>query len=487
MLWQGGNAIDAAAAALVVECVIAPYHVSLGGYGASLVFYHAKSGRVLAIDSTSRAARRFNPATFNESSGRRAYLALGVPGLMAGIDLALREYGRLPFKTIAAPGLALAENGTRVTPRLARSFEALRDMDPVSRRAFLPNGAPPVGSKWAQPDLARLIRRLGDEGPADFYRGEVAGAIVRQVQANAGDLTEQDFSDFRATVVEPLHVNFRGHDVYTPPLPSGGLTTLSILKTLEQFDLSDFAPLDASYIELFIGAARLGWQERKQFFGDPEFVDVPVDDLLSEKRAAARAKILRQGMAAGSSPHGGSSNTVNICVIDEEQNVVSWTATVGDEYGAHVAIEGLGLILGHSMSRFDLDPGSPNYPAAGKRPQHNMAPVVLLRDGEPYGAVGMPGGLRIVTVTGQIIANMFEFRPAPQQAIATPRFHTEDDESIQVAVDMPVQVMDELRRRGHKVEYRDPLGGDANVVVIDPATGHVQAAASKNSTGVMVF
>jgi gamma-glutamyltranspeptidase/glutathione hydrolase len=139
------------------------------------------------------------------------------------------------------------------------------------------------------------------------------------------------------------------------------------------------------------------------------------------------------------------------------------------------------------MSRFAFERSHPNYPAAGKRPQHNMTPVVVLKEGAPYAGVGMPGGQRIVTVTGQIVANLIDFNATPQQAIFTPRFHTDGQPLIQVAVDMPAQVMAELRRRGHRVEYLDPIGGEANAIVIDPTSGAVQAAASKNSTGVMVF
>jgi gamma-glutamyltranspeptidase/glutathione hydrolase len=332
-----------------------------------------------------------------------------------------------------------------------------------------------------------MLRTLSDEGPASFYTGDIAGTIAKQVQAGGGVVAVDDFREFKASLVELLHINYRELDLFTPPLPSGGLTTLSILKTLERFDLSAYDGLDPNYINLFVGAANLCWAEREHYFGDPDFTKVPVADLLSKQRAEERANILRRDTPASPIGVTDPGHTVNVVVVDRNQNVVSLTATNGDEFGAHVAIEGLGMIMGHGMSRFALDPAHPNFPAPGKRPQHNMAPIVMLRDGKPWGAIGMPGGLRIVTVTGQIAANLIEFESSPQQAVSAPRFHSDGKEPIFVSVDMPAPVMKKLRERGHGVEILDPLGGEANAAVIDQMTGEVTAAASKNSTGVFVF
>ena len=488
VLTQGGNAIDAAVAALLVQCVIEPKNVGLGGYGGSLVYYQAKTGRVESIDFDSRAPRNFDPATFSEAAGLHGYLAVGVPGVIAGIELALQRYGTLPFKTLANPALALAETGIQVTPGLASSFkELLKSIDSVSQRAFFPQGVPDEGAVWVQADLARLIRRLSEEGPASFYGGEIAASIVRQVQANGGVLAEEDFRGFHAAVVEPLHINYRGFDLYTPPLPSGGLTSLSILKTLEQFDVAKMTPWGAEYIELFAGASHLAWQERFQYFGDPDFVTVPIEELLSEQRARTRAETLRQGVHDTRSQPPESSHTVNLVVADKEQNVVSLTATHGGDYGAHVAIEGLGLMLGHGMSRFDSRSTEPNCPAPGKRPQHNMSPLLVLDHGKPYASLGLPGGRFIVTVTAQLAVNLIDFKASPQQVASAPRIHTEGEEPIQVTADTSPAALEDLKLKGREVEVKDALGGSANAVVIDSATGRVQAAASGDSTGVLMF
>jgi gamma-glutamyltranspeptidase/glutathione hydrolase len=487
ILLRGGNAVDAAVAALMALCVVDPGKVSFGGYGGSMVVYLAKTRRVHAIDFTSRAPLRLDLAKFNAKTQLHGYLAASVPGIFAGIDLALREFGLLPFKTVAEPAIALAENGVTITPYLALLFARLNDLDEPSRRAFFPGGKPKQGAQWAQPDLAQMLRKLSDDGPASFYTGDIADRIVKQVQDGGGVLEVEDFREFRATAVDPLRINYRGFDLFTPPLPSGGLTTLTILKTLEQFDLSQYGAFDPNYIDLFIRAANVAWAEREQYFGDPEFVTVPTEELLSEKRAAERAERIRRDKPVLSQGVGDSGHTINVVVVDRDQNVVSWTATNGDEFGAHVAIEGLGLIMGHGMSRFALEAPHPNFPEPGKRPQHNMVPVVMLRGGKPYGAIGMPGGLRIVTVTGQIAANMIDFKATPQRAVSAPRFHTVGKDPILVSVDMPPNVTNELRRRGHDVQTLDPLGGEANAAIIDARTRQVTAAASKNSTGVFVF
>jgi gamma-glutamyltranspeptidase/glutathione hydrolase len=487
-LQQGGNAIDAAVAALLVQCVIEPSNVGIGGYGGSLVFYEAKTKKVHAIDFTSRAPSRFDPARFTEESGRRGYLAVGPPGIVAGMDLALARFGTTPFKRLARHAVALAESGIVVTPDMSRAFKGLdKSLDPVSRRAYFPKGVPSEGSTWAQADLARLIRRLGDEGLRSFYQGEIAATIARQVQAGGGVLGEQDFRDFQAKTSEPLHIGYRGYDLYTPPLPSGGLTSLSILKTLAKFDLSTMAPWGAEYIELFTATANLCWDERFKYFGDPDFVDTPMDKLLSEKRAAERAGAIRRGVRSGRTQPADESHTVNLVVGDRQQNIVSLTATHGGGFGAHVAIDGLGLMLGHGMSRFSATKGDPNFPAAGKRPQHNMSPLVVLRGGRPYAGFGLPGGRFIVTVTAQLAVNLIDFRASPQDVVSAPRCHTEGTDPILVTSDAPAEVVTQLRSRGHEVATKVSLGGSANAVVLDAATGRAQPAASGDASGVIVF
>jgi gamma-glutamyltranspeptidase/glutathione hydrolase len=489
VLKSGGNAIDAAVAALMVLFVIEPKNVGLGGYGGSLVFYQAKTGRVFAIDHDARAPRKFDPATFNAASAFHGYLATGVPGNAAGLDLALSKFGTLPFKKLSKAAVDYAENGVPATARFAADFQALaKSLDATSRKAYFPSGAPKEGERWVQADLAKLIRRLGDDGLGSFYSSDIATTIVKQMQANGGALAKDDFHDFKATAVEPLHISYRGYDLYTPPPPSGGLTSLSILKTLEQFDVPKLEPWGADYVELFAGASNQCWKERFQYFGDPEFVKIPYEELLSESRAKERADALRKKQPTSTAaPADGSKHTVNLVVIDGERNIASWTATHGGDFGSHVAIDGLGLMLGHGMSRFDQPTNSPNYPAPRKRPQHNMAPLVVLRGGKPHAGLGLPGGRMIVTVTAQLAANLIDFKAGAKQIVSAPRIHTEGAEPIQVTAKTPAAAVEELRRRGHEVEMKEGVGGAANAMIITERSQNLDAADSNGPAGVMVF
>ena len=173
--------------------------------------------------------------------------------------------------------------------------------------------------------------------------------------------------------------------------------------------------------------------------------------------------------------------------MDKDGNLVSCTATHGNDFGSHVAIEGLGLMLGHGMSRFDFKSDSPNYPVARKRPQHNMAPLVVLSDGKPYAGLGMPGGQRIVTVTTQLVVNLIDFKATPLKVVTAPRIHVEGKDPVKLTSDAPAGVAEELKKHGHQVQQSDAIGGDANAVVVDLKTGTVHATASKNSNGVLVF
>lgn len=487
VLKDGGNAIDAAVAAILVLFVIEPSNTGLGGYGGCLAIYDAKSGRARAIDCTSRAPRKIDISKLDAKTINHGCLAVGVPGNVAGVDLALSEFGTQPFGKLATHAIAMAADGIKVTPALSAQFDGLlKSIDPVSLKAYFPKGVPATGETWVQSDLARLMRRLCDEGPGSFYTGETAATICKQVQAGGGALAEDDFHEFQATSSDPLHIRYRGYDLYTPSLPAGGITSLSTLKTLEQFDLAKYEPWGPDYYDLFVNAAHLAWIDREKYFGDPEFVKVPFEMLLSAEHAKANASMIRTGKALPRTKSDDSSHTVNLVVVDEDQNVVSWTATHGNDFGSHVAIDGLGLMLGHGISRFDLDKASPNYPRPRKRPQHNMAPMIVMKDGKPRAGLGMPGGPRIVNVTTQMAVNLIDFKAPTERVVSAPRIHTEGHDPIQVSSGTPPAVIELLKKKGHAVQT-SAVGGAANAIAIDFKTGAVQGAASGPSTGLLVF
>ena len=485
---RGGNAVDAAVAAMMALCVVMPGSVGFGGYGGTMVGYDAKGRRLYALDFDSRAPLAYRPELYADpAAARRGYLSVSVPGTVAGLDLALKRFGNLGWSACAAHAAALAEDGFAVGKNLASSLgDWAKRADRDSLAAVFPDGnSPAEGQRWAQPDLAKLIRRLGDD-PRVFYDGEVAKTIARQVRKNGGILSERDLAEYQAEGVEPLRATYRGHELYTPPPPAGGVTTLCILKTMERFDLSRHEPWGAPYFELFLESARLCWQERARHLGDPRFVQAPLDALLSDGAAAERAKrVLTRdaGPAIGPKSSGGA-HTCNVVAADAQGNVASLTATHGDGFGSRVAVKGLGLFLGHGMSRFDHKPGSPNAPAPGKRMQHNMAPLLVCRDDRWHAAIGMPGGTRIVTVTAQLALSLLEFKAPAGRAASAPRVHAEADGPFLLSASIPAEVAGELEFMGHTVERGQYLGGPANVVLRAPSGGTLTAACSAGVQGL---
>jgi gamma-glutamyltranspeptidase/glutathione hydrolase len=472
ILLRGGNAVDAAVGAMLTSCVAMPGMVGVGGYGGSLVAFLADRNTTVAIDFDSRAPLAYLPEIFGGEQKKydMGYLSISVPAVVAGLALAVERFGTLPWSAVSEPAIALAEAGVPVTADLKRSLDPWwRKADAISRQALFPGRAlPEVGAAWVQSDMARLLRCLAAEGPAAFYHGDIPQAIVRQVRDHGGILSEADFATYQPALVEPLVIAYRSHRVLTPPPPSGGLTSLQILRTLERFDLASLKPWGAEYFHLAAESAKLAWRDRATHVGDPDVTPVPVEQLLSDETATANAARIRRDailpgergcVSAPSPPH-----TVNILAADVAGNVVSMTATQGYLYGSSVAIDGLGLVMNHGMSRFDPAANSPNAAAPGKRMVHNMAPMVLLRDGRPFGAVGLPGGPKIVTVTAQMVVSLIDFAATPAAAVTAGRVHAEADEPIAVSSAVSDAVIDELQALGHTVRRGQIVGGPPNEI-----------------------
>jgi gamma-glutamyltranspeptidase / glutathione hydrolase len=498
VLEAGGNAVDAAVAAVLTLCVVIPGSVGIGGYGGSAVVYSAKTRRVSAIDFDSRAPLAYRDELFADPVTRNTgYLSTSVPAVVAGLEFARREFGSRPWAELSHHAIGLADRGFPMDAELKRhadNFAAKADR--VSLHAQFPSGdVPAVGEPFVQSDLARLMQRLADDGPESFYRGDIPRAIVKQVRDHGGILSEEDFARYQPTMTEPVSINYRGHDVYTAPPPSGGITSLGILKTLEQFEIAGLDPCGAEYFHLFVEAAKRCFHERHRYLGDPDFVAIPFDQLLSALSAAHKAVDIRKGdLARGGEVPGSGPHTVNVSVVDREGNAVSMTATQGYQFGAMVCIEGLGLVLGHGMSRFDFLPGHPNAPAPGKRMFHNMAPTIVMKDKKPVAVIGMPGGPKIVTVTAQLIANLIDFGMSAEQTVTAPRVHTEGGEPIAVSSEVPESTVEELVAMGHTVRRgqdvggpKTEIGGQANAITIDGKTGALAAASGHGPAAVAVL
>jgi gamma-glutamyltranspeptidase/glutathione hydrolase len=491
MFNAGGNAVDAAVAAMLAICVVQPYQVGLGGYGGSIVIYRgAEGGRPSAIDFDSRAPLKFTIDPYVDRPDRALHgaMAVSVPAVVAGLDLALREWGTKTWRETAAPARALAAEGFPVDLTLRKTFETLTKSPTAVAALFAGGNIPRVGDRWVQKDLAELLARLEDD-PRAFYQGDIPRAIAKQVKEQGGILAEADFAAYRARVVEPLAVEYRGHRLFTPPPPSGGLTSLAILQTLEHFEIPKYQQWGAPYFDLFVEAAKLCWEERRRHLGDPDFVKASFDGLLGKPVAAARAERIKNGRGPKTrpAPTAGGNHTVNIVAIDQERNLVSLTATQGDTFGSRVGVPGLGLVLGHGMSRFTFpkeDPRSPNAPEPGKRMLHNMCPMVIVKDARPRAAIGVPGGPKIVNVTAQLAASVIDFGASASEAVFAPRVHTEGGEPLLLSGATPAEVAGELELMGHQVSRGQTVGGAANVALVAPDGKGVTAACSAGPGGI---
>jgi gamma-glutamyltranspeptidase/glutathione hydrolase len=487
MLQDGGNAVDAAVAAMLALCVVVPGSVGLGGYGGSAVLYLARQRRIVAVDFDSRAPHEFREGLVTEDAESSLYGArsVTVPAVVAGLDFMLREFGTKSWSSASQAAIRLAENGFSVDSEHRRYLDRCGPkFDQQSLKCLFPAGTlPKVGDRWQQPETARLLRQLVDDGPPTFYHGEIAQTIVRYLRERGGILSEEDFQSYRPQIVESVQTSCRGFDFYTPPPPSGGITALGIIQTLECLSGSDLESWSAPYFHLLAEATKLGWVERNRYLGDPDFVDIPLEKLVSDATAEERAKRIGTGqIMRGGRPLNPSPHTANVIAADAEGNLISITATQGWMYGSHLVVDGLGLVLNHGMSRFDYSPGHPNAPAAGKRMQHNMSPLIALKDGRPAFAIGMPGGPKIVSVTAQLALDVLAFGATPAEAITAPRVHTEGDEPLLVSTHTPASVVAELEQLGHEVRREDDMGGPVNILAIDQETGTIDAAAGE-STG----
>lgn len=487
ILASGGNAVDAVVTAALVAGVVQVAGCGIAGYGGHMVIAPPR-GKVIAIDFNSTAPAAARPDMFPVDErglvkGRIdtfGWLAAGVPGTLAGLQLALDRFGTRRFATLVQPAIRHAREGFRVSRALARTLQTSRERlgrDPGSRKLFFHKDRPlPEGAQFRNPDLADLLESLAARGSVDlFYRGEVARTIARAFARNKGLVTEKDLAAYKAHEVSPLSLTWRGATIHTAPLTAGGLTILQTIAALAALGWCDWKRDDPRVLTARVEAMRLAWQDRLRLLGDPEHVSVPVDRLLSDRYARQSAERVRQALAkkkplVSESDGRGADGTIHLSAVDASGMMVALTLTHGGSLGAQVTIAGLGLVLGHGMSRFDPRPRHPNAPGPGKRPLHNMCPTIVFREGKPVLTLGARGGRRIPnTVLDVLLARIGENQPL-KQAVATPRLHTEGDMRVTMEARWPGVDVKSLKEIGfivntgpgavlHAIE-RDARSGD---------------------------
>ena len=497
---RGGNAVDAAVAVGLALAVTHPSAGNLGGGGFSVI--RMADGRTAVVDFRETAPSAAREDMYRDRGGKVipdastvGARAVGVPGTVAGLGMALEKWGSRPWREVIQPAVDLAEGGFPVSDPFARDLRSnsrLLSRFPESRRIFLKGGKYVAeGETFRQADLARTLRRLRDHGPREFYTGETADLIQREMQASGGLITKADLERFVPVVRQPLRGSYRGYEILTmPPPSSGGAVLLEMLNTLERFDLPRMQPNSAARYHLLVETMRRAYADRAEWFGDPAYVKVPVAGLTSKRYAETLFRSIDPERATPSQEvHAGeplryeSPQTTHYSVVDAQGSAVSTTYTLNGAFGSGLTVRGAGFLLNNEMDDFTSSPGTPNQfgliqgkrnaIAAGKRPLSSMTPTIVLKGGKLYYVIGSPGGPTIINTVLQVTLNMVDHGMNLQQAVDAPRIHHQWlPDVINYEPQGPsADTMDALRARGHAFAERPRHMGDAEGVMIDPANG----------------
>ena len=514
VLRRGGTAADAAVAVASTLGVTDPYVAGLGS-GGYLVYYDARTHQVSTIDGRETTPAADGPLMFlDPATGKplsfpaavTSGLSVGVPGTLATWQRALQRWGRYGLAEDLQPAEQVAERGFVVdaTFREQTRQNATRFAQFSSTAAlFLPGGTPPaVGSTLHNPDLAKTYREIGERGIGMLYGGQIGADLVNAVQhpplasgatlvARPGPMTLTDLRAYRALDLEPTQVTYRGLDVYgMAPSSSGGITVGEALNILSNFDVPAMSRVQA--LHHYLEASRLAFADRNRYLGDSRYVDVPQQQLLSSsfgrQRAclidpakAATSPVVPGELVAGSRACASSGEAVMVpdrehhtnhfVVTDGVGNIVSYTNTLEELGGSGIVVPGRGFLLNNELTDFNFAPTQdgapdPNLPAAGKRPRSSMSPTIVLKNGQPFLAVGSPGGTTIITTVLQILLNRIDLGMSLPDAIAAPRASQRNTTTTQAEpAFLAGPTIRDLQALGHKFETNDTSALDPTVKI----------------------
>ena len=481
VLLGGGNAVDAAVATAFALAVVHPEAGNIGGGGFLLL--RQKSGAAAVYDFREQAPAAADATMFlvngryDRERHHQSPVAVGVPGTVAGLHVAWSDAGRLPWKQLLLPAIALARDGFMVSDGLARSLRAeLPRMRryPASLAQFSRAGVPyEMGDLLQQEDLAKTLEVIANKGVRGFYQGEIALLIEKEMKARGGLITREDLKRYTVYRRPVLRGTYRGYEVLAPPPPSsGGTGLLECLNLLEGYDLRGMGFGSSRYLHYLAEALRRAFADRARFLGDPAFVkDMPVERLISKEYAASLRKTIRENRASASSPvsfewPAESGETTHFSVVDEERNAVALTYTLEDGYGSGIVVPGAGFLMNNEMGDFNAGPGltdatglvgtEPNLATPGKRMLSNMTPTIVVKDGRPLLVVGAAGGRKIPGTVLQILVGVLDFDMNVQEAIDAPRISHQwlPDVILHEPFGLSADTAEALRARGHQVEER---------------------------------
>ena len=501
VLKRGGNAVDAAVAVGFAMAVTYPRAGNIGGGGFMLI-HLANRKEQFAIDYRETAPAATTRETYLDAKGeadqrksRDLGTAVGVPGTVAGLALALEKYGSRKFTLaqLIAPAITMAREGIPVEDDTADSLPYVRERLarwPASAKIFLRRDGQVLqpGDRFVQADLARTLEAIARKGPQAFYEGIIARRIAAAVQAAGGLMTADDLKNYKPVERTPLRGTYRGYDIVSmPPPSSGGILLVQMLNVLEGFKLRADDPAS---LHLIIETMKHAYADRAQFMGDPSFTKVPVTGLMSKAYAEKiREQINRdkarppQEIRPGEPLPFEGANTTHYSVVDRFGNAVSNTYTINDSYGVGLVAEGTGVLLNNELDDFSAKPDAPNSfgliglneanaPAPNKRPLSSMTPTIVFKEGKPVLVTGSPGGSRFITVVLQIVVNVIDHRMSIADAVRAPRVHHQwMPDQVVIERHMPNSLVKALEARGHNTVLRPLLTSANSIMVIGRGIG----------------
>ena len=479
---KGGNAFDAAIATQLALAVVYPGAGNIGGGG--FMVAHTSTGKNIALDYRESAPLKAtkdmyldsakNPITILSMEGR---LASGVPGTVAGLFATLK-YAKLPFKTLIAEAISLAEKGFALTKAQAEDFnysQAVFLRNNKNRVAFVRDVPWKEGDILIQTDLANTLKRIRDKGAKGFYEGETAKLIADEMSSGNGIITENDLKNYKVRERVAMQFPYKNYQIITMPLPSsGGIILQQLFKMTAQKKLASYPFQSKESVQLIVEAERRAFADRAEFMGDEDFVKVPVKTLVSDNYLKNRMADYVEGKAGDSKTINPgqikeSEETTHISITDAEGNAVAVTTTLNDHFGSKTIISGAGFVMNNEMDDFSVKPGVPNMYGAigndkngiapGKRMLSSMTPTIVLKNNKPYIVVGTPGGTTIPTSVFQSIVNIVDYKMSADDAVNKPKFHHQwQPDVIYVEKDFDKTLQEDLKKIGYKIINRGAIG-----------------------------
>jgi gamma-glutamyltranspeptidase / glutathione hydrolase len=495
VLRDGGNAVDSAVAVGFALAVTLPRAGNLGGSGFMLL-HLAEEGRTVALEYYSQAPAGIRPEVFRKPDGsvdeekRYSRLGAGVPGTVAGLYHIHRRYGKLPWRRLLQPAIRLAAKGIVLTEDFAYALDVRRDRlqrDPVAAKVLYKSGGASyvAGERFVQADLAWSLSEIAKHGADAFYRGSIARKIVADMQARGGVITLDDLNRYELREQEPLWSDYRGNRIALMPPPASGVLLAELLNIVENFPMRELGANSVASIHVIAEASKRMFVDRSAHFGGYPDFNVPIQELISKDYARALAQSIDVNKATDASAlqpggfvHEESRDTTHYSIMDAHGNAVSNTYTLGSSFGAHVMVEGTGILLNDHIYNFalrdssdgmrSLETSAANALAPGKRAVSAITPVIVFRGDRPYLVSGSPDGARIIPSMAQLIVNVLDHGLNIAEATGRPRvFQNATSGELELEPGHPVDVIRLLQERGHRVREVGNMGSTQSVMCAD--------------------